>query len=71
MTNAEKIRTLSDDELAKWIDTILNGGHEWFDAQACERCKVQHGGQCPDPEAETCESVGGEVLDWLKQPADN
>ena len=70
MTNAERIRDMSDEELASWINEILERGIEWFDARACDRCKAENAGRCPLPEDEGCLNIDLEIIDWLKSEAD-
>ena len=71
MTNADKIRSMSDEELEAWLEKTLNGGHEWFWARSCNLCQGEHGGKCPIPEDDTCIKMGGEILEWLKAEAEN
>ena len=66
MTNAERIRDMSDDELALWINEVIGLGIEWFDAQSCERCKAENAGRCPHPEDGGCDKLDSTVMDWLK-----
>ena len=66
MTNAERIRAMSDGELAAWINEILERGIEWFDARTCDLCKAENAGRCPQPEDEGCLNIGNEIIDWLK-----
>ena len=72
MTNADKIRTMTDEELAAWLKEALAGGLEWFTAWRCYRCLDEHGGACPQPDDADCMiPYGAELMDWLKAPADN
>ncbi|MBR4873654.1 MAG: hypothetical protein IKV00_07445 [Clostridia bacterium] len=56
MTNADKIRGMTDEELAKWLCIHM-------DCHACEADKLGNG-NC----REYCRGI---LLDWLKQEADN
>ena len=53
LTNADRIRAMTDEELAYWMTHLHEDGH-------ClnERCQIFHD--------KTCEEC---VIDWLKQPA--
>lgn len=71
MTNADKIRAMTDEELAACLTKIVAGGWEWFNARACNLCQAEHGGKCPTGESDTClVAEGTEIMDWLKAPAD-
>ena len=54
-TNADRIRAMSDEELAKWIDWIF-GRCEW-----CDTDKIATD-DCNDVECAPC------ILKWLQQP---
>ena len=56
-TNADRIRAMSDEELAKWIDWLF-GRCEW-----CDTDKMASN-DCNDVECTHC------ILEWLKQPAE-
>lgn len=56
-TNADRIRAMSDEELAKWIDWLF-GRCEW-----CDTDKMA-ADECNDVECTHC------ILEWLKQPAE-
>lgn len=56
-TNADRIRAMSDEELAKWIDWLF-GRCEW-----CDTDKMA-ADECNDVECTPC------ILEWLKQPAE-
>ena len=66
MTNAERIRAMSDEELAQWINEVIGRGIEWFDARSCERCKKENGSRCPHPEDGGCDKLDSNIVDWLK-----
>ncbi len=69
MTNAERIRAMSDEEMAEFITETIENGHEWFDRRQCDLCKKENNGQCINPGDEPCERAGYAVLDWLKDAA--
>ena len=56
MTNADRIRAMSDEELAKMM-TTPGGGF------SCSKCREIGGGECYTNCEEQC-------LEWLKQPAE-
>ena len=63
ITNAQKIRTMSDEELAK----ILNAFTSYFDE--CNRSVTDI--ECHDCELfELCSLWEGKAIEWLKQPAE-
>ena len=66
MTNAERIRAMSDEQLAEWIADALGKGFEWFDARTCGMCQAENAGRCPHPEECACQKISNEILDWLK-----
>ena len=55
MTNAQKIRAMNDEDLAKWIDWLF-GRCEW-----CDTDKIATD-DCNDVECTPC------ILKWLQQP---
>lgn len=57
-TNADRIRAMTDEELAKWM--ALNTD--------CYYCKARKDGRCDNLTATPCGSVW---LDWLKQEVSN
>ena len=56
-TNADRIRAMSDEELAKWIDWLF-GRCEW-----CDTDKMATD-DCNDVECTSC------ILEWLQQPVE-
>ena len=71
MTNADKIRNMTDDELAVCLTKIAGGGLEWFYSRSCNLCKAEHGGKCPTGDNDGCMvPYGSEVAEWLTAPAD-
>lgn len=71
MTNAEKIRSMSDEELETCLTKIIGGGFEWFYSRSCNLCQARHGGKCPTGESDICLLKDDEILDWLKAEAEN
>lgn len=71
MTNADKIRSMTDEELETFLSKILNSGIEWFWAWSCNICKAEHDGTCPSGEYGGCIKMDGEIQDWLKAEAEN
>lgn len=59
LTNADRIRVMSDEELARWISDVCHGfvSKPWCDFR-CQNCREGDDYRC-----EKC------VLEWLKQPA--
>lgn len=53
ITNADRIRAMTDEELAKWLCSIMT-------AECCDT-------SCPG--RETCSKGHTGLLDWIKQPA--
>ena len=63
MTNADRIRTMSDEELAK----ILNAFTEYF--SECNRSADEV--DCTDCELNNlCQLHEGKAIEWLQQPAE-
>ena len=70
MTNADRIRAMTDAELADWLCGVLSNGREWFDARSCKLCQAEHGGKCPTGESYTCiVPYDAEIFDWLTASA--
>ena len=59
MTNADRIRQMTDEELAKLLYDV--------DTSICNFCAAQRANTYYDCEEESCEKC---VLAWLKQEAD-
>lgn len=66
MTNADKIRSMSDGDLAACLTGLFINGINWFWDRSCDLCKAEYGGECPIPESDHCLTEGREILDWLK-----
>ena len=77
MTNADRIRSMSDEELAEFIRSMVDGSNSHN--VACHGC-INYGTHHSDPankgtylyECEGCtnEGIGLNVLMWLQQPAE-
>ena len=82
-TNADRIRSMSDEELADWIDSVLNQDREDWNVPGCYSC-INYGTHHSDPqnkgtylyECAACPHEGSYenglkygVLAWLQQPA--
>lgn len=61
MTNADRIRAMSDEELAAESRRQIACGHDFFP------CGLVCGGKCEAYDSEACY---GKVLAWLQQPAE-
>ena len=61
MTNADRIRAMSDEELAAVARRQIACGRDFFP------CGVVCGGQCEANDSEECYR---EVIAWLQQPAE-
>lgn len=71
MTNADRIRNMTDEELAAWLEKIIMGGCEAFDAWTCDHCLQDHGGSCPwTNDSDCCDKVDSDVLLWLRSSND-
>lgn len=62
-TNADRIRAMSDEELAKIINALVENFEECnrgleIDCHDCELCEL-------------CSVGEGKALDWLRQPAED
>jgi hypothetical protein len=64
MTNAEKIRNMSDEELAEWLDKISNQDRKDWDSVGCFHC-INHGTHHYPKDCGDCEWKFG-ILHWLK-----
>lgn len=80
MTNADRIRTLSDEEMAKYLDTLTwkePAWDRWFNEEFCKKCKPlvgeYEGKTIEFHECETCDGEcphGDATLLWLRMPAE-
>ena len=67
MTNADKIRSMSDEELVACLTKIAKDGMDWFWARSCNLCYAANGGQCSAGESDSCLFTDdGVILAWLK-----
>lgn len=77
MANADRIRAMSDEELAEFIRSMVDGSNSH--SVACYGC-IYYGTHHSDPankgtylyECDGCENegIGLDVLEWLQQPAE-
>ena len=77
MTNADRIRAMSDEELAEFIQNMVDGSNSHN--VACYGC-INYGTHHSDPankgtclyECDGCENegIGLDVLKWLQRPAE-
>ena len=69
MTNADKIRLMSDDELAEWIDKQLNQDREDWSSNVigCYHC-INYGTHHYPNDCGECEWLGG-IKQWLQKEA--
>ena len=65
MTNGDKIRNMTDEELAEWIDKQNNEDREDWDSLGCYRCVLYKTHHYPN-DCIDCEWVCG-ILGWLKK----
>ena len=59
MTNADRIRAMSDEELAKFINRVVLCHHLRNEGN-CEKCPIHP--------AKPCDTEG--IVKWLQQPAE-
>lgn len=62
-TNADKIRNMTDEELARFIESVQCYGHGW-----CEKCSSMNGDYCNGMRANEPDE---DILRWLKQPVED
>ena len=60
MTNADRIRDMTDEELVELAIKQIGGGFDWMP------CGVVCGGKCTTTRSEECRK---RILHWLQQPA--
>lgn len=58
-TNADRIRAMSDEELAAWARRQIGCGSDYFP------CGIVCDGKCNSFDDETCQA---KIMDYLKQP---
>ena len=61
MTNADRIRAMTDEELALFVRAFINSSHCPYDWKGCENCWLK--------ELCNANAYNGE-LEWLQQPAE-
>ena len=62
-TNADRIRSMSDIELAKFIESVRCYSYGW-----CEKCSSMNGDYCNGMEANEPDEG---ILEWIKQPVED
>jgi hypothetical protein len=82
VTNADRIRSMSDDEMANWLDSLFNERRDDWKPIGCYNC-INYGTHHSDPankgtrlyECDGCDFEGSQengykygILNWLKQP---
>lgn len=72
MTNAEKIRTMNDEELADFLVEIENCGRmaEYFTGFRCNDCEFHSSGHCSKTECIFPISIEDDIKYWLNHEAD-
>lgn len=68
MTNADKIRAMTDEELAEWIDKQTNQDREDWESLGCYDC-IYHKTHHYTYDCGDCEWKHG-ILNWLKRKAE-
>ena len=68
MNNSEKIRNMSDEELAEWLDQICNREREGFEGIGCYDCINYRTHHYPK-DCGGCEWRFG-ILEWLKSESE-
>jgi len=64
ITNADKIRSMSDEELAEWLDVITNDEREDWNPIMCAHC-IYHETHHEKEYCNDCE-FGKGLLNWLQ-----
>ena len=62
-SNADRIRGMDDEELAKFIESVQCYGNGW-----CEKCSSMNGDYCNGMRANEPDE---DILRWLKQPVED
>ena len=65
MTNGDKIRSMTDAELAEWLDKQYNQDREDWESIGCYNC-INYGTHHYPKDCGKCEYLGG-LLQWLKR----
>lgn len=63
MKNSERIRSMTDEELAKFIESVRCYSHG-----CCKKCSSMNGYYCNGMKTKEPDE---EILDWLKQPVED
>jgi D-tyrosyl-tRNA(Tyr) deacylase len=71
MTNFEKIKAMSIEEMTEWLDKSTNQDREDWEDIGCYHCCYYGTHHAPvDCQRENCEWLGG-IRQWLNREADN
>lgn len=62
-SNTQWVRNMTDEELAKFIESVQCYGHGW-----CEKCSSMNGDYCNGMRANEPDEG---ILEWLKQPVED
>jgi len=65
LTNGDKIRSMTDAELAEWLDKQYNQDREDWESIGCYNC-INYGTHHYPKDCGKCEYLGG-LLQWLKR----
>lgn len=65
MTNYEKIKSMTVEEMAEWLDKMLNQEREDWDAPGCYDC-INYGTHHFPKDCGDCEYLGG-LKQWLNR----
>ena len=72
MTNADRVRQMTDEELGVLFNYIADEGDGAFTHEVCVHCKELHNGECPKPgddtdcDQETNPYGSDDMMNWLK-----
>lgn len=61
--NADRIRNMAEEELAKFIESVQCYSHGW-----CEKCSSMNGDYCNGMKANEPDEG---ILEWIKQPVED
>lgn len=76
MTNADRVRRMSDEELGALFNMIAEEGDLAFTSEVCRNCRGHHNGECPlssfdDPcDPKYCPHGDDDMMNWLTMKSD-